>query len=907
MTAWFGGDRASREGLSREGRSRADWLRWGPYLSQRAWGTVREDYSADGDAWAFFPHDQARSRAYRWGEDGLLGWCDDRQLLCLAPALWNGHDPILKERLFGLSGPEGNHGEDIKELWVPLDAAPDYSYAAARYRYPNAAFPYLDLVETNASRGRDLTEYELGDTGVFDADAFTDLVVEYAKSSPDEVIVAYTLTNWSADAVAIDLLATLWFRNTWSWEPGAIRPTLTMGLTEPGTSHVLGSHHALGAVTFAAYGDARLVFTENETNTQRLWGRPGEPFSKDAFHRLVIDGAEGAVNPDQHGSKAAGWWHVALAPGESSQRVVRLQVGAEAGPDRSLAECLAVVDDCRARLGAWFSARHAAVPAPQREVLRAALAGAMWSRQSYRYDVSRWLAGDPGAPVPFGRSVGRNHDWAHVDLDAVMAMPDPWEYPWFAAWDSGFQAVTAALLDPEFAKEQVLLLLGNTAQHPNGQLPAYEWDFGDGNPPVIAWSAWRIAQLDARGTGTLDRAFLERVFHKLLLTFTWWVNRRDSDGRNVFQGGFLGLDNIGVFDRSRPIPGGGLLEQTDATAWMGFFSLAMMRIALELASANETYEDLAVTFFEHFLSIAGAIHDIAGEGISLWDEETGFFTDLIRHPDGSHVRVAVRSLVGLIPLLAVDSLEPEVVASLPRFAAAKDDFLARHPDLAALVPESDRDGQGGRRLLTLAPRHRLEPLLRAVLSQDEFLSDHGIRSLSRRHAADPFVMELGGERHVVGYEPGDSQSALFGGNSNWRGPVWMPINYLLIHALERYDTYYGDELTVELPTGSGQLRTLGDVAHEMRDRLAGLFLPGPDGIPPAVVRELPTAGGDPWAGWHLFHEYFHGDTGAGMGASHQTGWTALIANLIVERFPTAEHPQGPVPKGEDPVSERGGP
>jgi len=531
----------------------------------------------------------------------------------------------------------------------------------------------------------------------------------------------------------------------------------------------------------------------------------------------------------------------------------------------------------------------------------------MWSRQSYRYDVSRWLAGDPGAPVPFGRSVGRNHDWAHVDLDAVMAMPDPWEYPWFAAWDSGFQAVTAALLDPEFAKEQVLLLLGNTAQHPNGQLPAYEWDFGDGNPPVIAWSAWRIAQLDARGTGTLDRAFLERVFHKLLLTFTWWVNRRDSDGRNVFQGGFLGLDNIGVFDRSRPIPGGGLLEQTDATAWMGFFSLAMMRIALELASANETYEDLAVTFFEHFLSIAGAIHDIAGEGISLWDEETGFFTDLIRHPDGSHVRVAVRSLVGLIPLLAVDSLEPEVVASLPRFAAAKDDFLARHPDLAALVPESDRDGQGGRRLLTLAPRHRLEPLLRAVLSQDEFLSDHGIRSLSRRHAADPFVMELGGERHVVGYEPGDSQSALFGGNSNWRGPVWMPINYLLIHALERYDTYYGDELTVELPTGSGQLRTLGDVAHEMRDRLAGLFLPGPDGIPPAVVRELPTAGGDPWAGWHLFHEYFHGDTGAGMGASHQTGWTALIANLIVERFPTAEHPQGPVPKGEDPVSERGGP
>jgi hypothetical protein len=875
------------------------WRRWGPYLSERAWGTVREDYSAYGAAWDYFPHDHARSRAYRWNEDGLAGICDNRQRLCFALALWNGKDPILKERLFGLTGPQGNHGEDVKEYYFYLDSTPTHSYLSMLYKYPQSEFPYQRLVEENARRGKDDLEFELIDTGVFDDDRYFDVLIEYAKAAPDDILIRITATNRGPEAATLRLLPTLWFRNTWSWGRDDRRPSLNESrvLRDDGSFvQAVGAQHPdLGEYELYCKGADELLFTHNETNVLRLYGAPnGAPYVKDAFHECVVYGNRGAVNFSHAGTKAAALYTRTIEAGATftlQARLTRIAAAAPAKPfldfDAAFAQRKQEADEYYAALQDWTDATHLADASQVedlRRVQRQALAGLLWSKQFYHYDVDEWITGDPGQPAPPPeRKQGRNREWLHFNTFDVISMPDKWEYPWFAAWDLAFHCIPLALVDAEFAKNQLVLLTREWYQHPNGQIPAYEWAFGDVNPPVLAWAAWRVYKIDQKQNGKTDRAFLERVYHKLLLNFTWWVNRKDSEGNNIFQGGFLGLDNIGVFDRSAPLPTGGRIEQSDGTSWMGMFCLNMMRIALELARENHVYEDIATKFFEHFLYIAAAMNNIAGEGLSLWDEEDEFFYDVLHLPHGEHVPLKVRSMVGLIPLFAVEVIDAQLLDSVPDFKRRLEWFLSHRPDLTRLISRWFEPGMGETRLVALVRGHRMKRLLKRALDPDEFLSDYGVRALSKVHEQNPYALHVDGTPHVVRYEPAESHSGLFGGNSNWRGPIWFPVNYLLIESIQRFHHYYGDDFKVECPTGSGQYLTLNQIADELSRRLMRIFLCAGDGRRP-VFGGQPTFQRDPhWRDYIPFYEYFHGDNGAGIGASHQTGWTGLVAKLIQQQ------------------------
>ncbi|PYM37957.1 MAG: glucosidase [Candidatus Rokuibacteriota bacterium] len=864
-----------------ESRQRtAHWKRWGPYLSERQWGTVREDYSEDGTAWESFPHDHARSRAYRWGEDGLAGISDNHQRLCFALALWNGRDPILKERLFGLGGIEGNHGEDVKEYYFYLDSTPTHSYMKWLYKYPQRAYPYEGLVAENRRRGRAAPEFELLDTGVFEEDRYFDVQVEYAKASPDDILVRLTVWNRGPEPAELHLLPTLWFRNTWSWEIGAERPRLTVGPALEGARCVEADHPTLGRRRLLCAGGPDLLFTENDSNARRLWGVDAQsPYAKDGINEFVVHGAVGAVNPARTGTKVAARYRVVIAP--DGPREVRLRLtDAPPGSGPLGAEFEAVFDARRREADEFYAEVVPDKLSPDgRQVMRQALAGMLWSKQWYHYDVQRWLDGDPaGPPPPATRLTGRNHRWRHLYNEDVISMPDKWEYPWYAAWDLAFHCVALALVDPDFAKNQLVLFLREWYMHPSGQLPAYEWALADVNPPVHAWAAWRVYKIEKRMRGRADRSFLERVFHKLLLNFTWWVNREDPEGQNIFQGGFLGLDNVGVFDRSAPLPTGGHIEQSDGTSWMGMYCLNMLAIALELARDNPAYEDVASKFFEHFVYIARALNDVSG--IELWDEEDGFYYDVLHLPGGATHRLKVRSIVGLIPLLAVETLEPQAVDRLPNFKRRMSWFIDHRPEFHPHLDTTRRSADGERRLLSLVPRQRLRRVLARMLDEEEFLSSCGVRALSAHHRDHPYRFACDGITEGVAYEPGESTTGLFGGNSNWRGPVWVPLNFLLIEALQRLDWYYGHTFQVELPTGSDRLASLWEVAQELSRRLVRIFLRRPGG-------QRPVHGGverwrtDPhWRDLVLFYEYFHGDTGAGIGASHQTGWTGLVAKLL---------------------------
>jgi hypothetical protein len=858
---------AERGRLAQVPRGRAPWRRWGPYLSERAWGTVREDYSPGGTAWDFFPHDHARSRAYRWNEDGLAGVCDDRQDLCLALAFWNGRDPILKERMFGLTGPEGNHGEDVKEYWFYLDSTPTHSWMRWRYLYPQTEYPYARLVDENRRRGKLDPELELIDTGVFDGDRYWEITADYAKADPEDLLLRVTVRNAGPDAATLDVLPTLWFRNTWSWDPGAERPLI---VAERGG--VTARHSDLGERRLTLSGTPDLLFCDNETNAGRLWGVPSSsPYPKDGVNDHVVHGAA-SVNPDLRGTKAAARYRLTVAPGASVELRLRLAEG-----DRDLgAEFDAILRDRAAEADEFYATlAPASATADEVRVMRQAFAGMLWSKQFYHYDVRRWLTGDPGQPPPPPeRWNGRNADWQHLDSLDVISMPDKWEYPWFAAWDLAFHCTTLAFLDPEYAKSQLVLLCREWFMHPNGQLPAYEWAFGDVNPPVHAWAALRVFQID----GARDYDFLERVFHKLLINFTWWVNRKDAEGNNVFEGGFLGLDNVGPFDRSAALPFAGNLEQSDGTAWMAMYCLSMLEVAVILADHDPTYEDVATKFFEHFMLIALAVHQHG-----LWDEDDGFFYDVLHFADGQRQDLRARSVVGLIPLLAVTVLPAAVRARLRDFSARMDFYLDLRPELNALVEHVHLPGEQDAYLLSVATPDQLRRVLTRMLDESEFLSPHGIRSLSRFHLDHPFRLELGSTAATLDYEPGESTSGLFGGNSNWRGPVWFPINYLLVEALRRFHDYLGDECLVECPTGSGNRRNLADVSDELASRLIRLFVADERGRRP-VFGDTERFQCDP--AWHdliPFHEYFHGETGAGLGASHQTGWSGLVANLLAER------------------------
>jgi len=856
---------------------RAHWRRWGPYLAERQWGTVREDYSAGGTAWDSFPHDHARSRAYRWGEDGIAGISDNHGRLCFALALWNGRDPILKERLFGLTGSEGNHGEDVKEYYFYLDSTPTHSYMKYLYKYPQAAFPYGDLVDTNRQRDRHAPEYELIDTGVFDDDRYFDVMVEYAKASPDDVLIQISATNRGREPAELHLLPTLWYRNTWSWgTSGGERPALR---AVHGRSTTIEAHHgSLGTRWLHCDGGPDLLFTENETNCERLWGVANAgPYVKDGINDYVVSGRADAVNPKLEGTKAAARYRMVIAPGATTTVRLRLTDVSPTGDaftdfERDAARRREEADEFYATI------IPAHLSADARNVMRQALAGLLWSKQFYHYDIGRWLDGDPGGPPPAVRRAGRNRDWRHLYNEDVISMPDKWEYPWYAAWDLAFHMIPFALIDPEFAKAQLILFLREWYMHPNGQIPAYEWSLGDVNPPVHAWAALRVYRIERRLRGRGDREFLEKVFHKLLLNFTWWVNRKDAEGRNVFQGGFLGLDNIGVFDRSAPLPTGDRLEQSDATSWMGMYCLNMLAIALELAKQDPAYADVASKFFEHFVYIAHAV-DSPGTGINLWDEADGFYYDVL-HGNGTAYPVKVRSMVGLIPLFAVETLEPDVVDKLPGFKRRMQWFIDNHPEFRGHVEMATRPGVGVRRLLAIVGRAQLPRVLRLMLDETEFLSPHGIRGVSRYHQDHPYSLRLDGIEHRVDYEPAESSSALFGGNSNWRGPVWFPVNYLLIESLQKFHYFYGDAFKIPFPTGSATTLNLWQVAAELSRRLTRIFLRDADGRRP-VYGGTETLQRDPlWRDLVLFYEYFHGDNGAGIGASHQTGWTGLVAKLL---------------------------
>ena len=872
---------AERSRLEAADRGEAKWRLWGPYLSERQWGTVREDYSPDGEAWTYFPHDHARFRAYRWGEDAIAGLSDDRQLLCFGLSLWNGRDPYLKERLFGLTNAEGNHGEDVKELYFHQDATPTASYLRFLYKYPQAVFPYSDLVAESARRGRGEPEYEILDTGIFDDGRYFDVTVEYAKEAADDIHIRLTVDNRSPEAARLHLVPQLWFRNCWSWKGGTLpaRPRLSRA---PDGQAILAEHPWLPVHRLAADGAPAFLFCDNETNTRHLYGDGGSPGPfKDGFHAAIVGGDPTAVAAS--GTKACA--HYDLMVPANGQAVVRLRLSAGDAP-RAPDSTDSVVALRRAEADAFYGAVQAGLSdTDARSVQRQAFAGMIWSKQLYRLDVRRWLEGDPlQPPPPVSRRKGRNAAWRHFNSAEIMSMPDTWEYPWFAAWDLAFHSVTMALIDPVFAKNQLVLLTREWFMHPNGQLPAYEWEFGDVNPPVHAWAAWRVFEIDREARGDAgDVAFLERVFHKLMINFTWWVNRKDETGRNVFQGGFLGLDNVGVFDRSHPPPAAGTVNQADGTAWMAMYALNLMRIALELAQHDSVYEDIATKFFEHFLLIAEAMTDMAGEGFGLWDEEDQFYYDELDLPDGRMVPLRLRSVVGLAPLFAVEVIEPGTLLRLPGFARRLRWVLKHRPELAAQVSRFCEPGLGDRKLLSLLRGHRMKALLARMLDESEFLSEHGIRSLSAAYREDPYCLPDLGTPLSVRYRPAESDSGLFGGNSNWRGPVWFPMNFLIIESLWRFQAFYGDGFTVECPTGSGRHLTLDAVADELTRRLTGLFLRDGSGARAAFGGDQRWRDDPHFRDHLLFHEYFDGDTGRGLGASHQTGWTALVANLLQPR------------------------
>ncbi len=884
------------------------WKRWGPYLSERQWGTVREDYSPGGTAWEYFPHDHARSRAYRWGEDGIGGISDRHQLICFGLALWNGHDPILKERLFGLNGHEGNHGEDVKEYYFYLDSTPAHTYMRMLYKYPQAAFPYAQLVAENRNRGREAPEYELIDTGVFAESRYFDVFVEYAKADVEDILIKITAINRGPEYASLKILPSVWFRNTWSWGKDLRRPMVRASTSVPGSVCAELQHWQYGKRWLLAAGHPELLFTENETNMERLFAVKNRSYVKDAFHTYLIQGDKSAVNPKQMGTKMAALYPVNLGPGESVTLKLRLTdldplsamsesstlIATTASPAHAeRAEGVPPSNDFAAGFDAVFATRQkeadefyaSRIPKEMSDdaklIMRQSFSGMLWCKQFFHFDVRTWLNGDPAQPPPpRERLQGRNKDWAHLYNEDIISMPDNWEYPWYAAWDLAFHCVPIALIDPDFAKEQLILLLREWYMHPNGQLPAYEWAFSDVNPPVHAWAAWRVYKIERRVRGVADRGFLEKVFHKLLLNFTWWVNRKDPDGMNIFQGGFLGLDNIGLFDRSAPLPTGGHLEQSDGTSWMGMYCLNMLAIALELAKEDPAYEDVASKFFEHFVNIAHAMNDMGSGGRSLWDEADGFYYDVLELPNGEEHFMKIRSMVGLIPLFAVETLEPEIVDRLPGFKRRMQWFMDNHPDVLDHIETTERSARGVRRLLSLVNRKRLRRVLSHMLDETEFLSPHGVRALSRYHLEHPYEVSVDGHMNRVQYEPAESTTGIFGGNSNWRGPIWFPVNYLLIESLQKFHHYFGEDFKVECPTHSARECDLWQVAAEISRRLVRIFARGDDGRRP-VYGGTEIFQKDPhWKDLILFYEFFHGDNGAGIGASHQTGWTGLVAKLI---------------------------
>ena len=872
----------------------ADWLSWGPYLSERQWGTVREDYSAGGDAWDYFPHDQARSRAYRWGEDGIAGISDERQRLCLSLALWNGVDPILKERMFGLTNGQGNHGEDVKEYWFYLDSTPTHSYMKMLYKYPQRAFPYNDLVETNGRRSRDDFEYELIDTGIFDESRYFDVLVEYAKASPDDILVEITAHNRGPEAATLHLLPTLWFRNTWAWGQGGVAPSLMPAEATDGAG-VRASHPELGDWLLACEDSAELLFCENETNTERLFGTPNVArYVKDGINDYVVNGAGDAVNPEHTGTKMAALHKLELEPGASASVRVRLTSATAApGPTASGTPLGSgfdrVIGARRQEADEFFATVVDPSLGPDAgNVMRQALAGMLWGKQYFEYDVHTWLREhgvNPWAVQAQDQGV-RNASWFHLVARDVISMPDKWEYPWFAAWDLALQTIPISFVDVDFAKAQMELLLEDHYLHPNGQIPAYEWNFSDVNPPLHAWSALFLYEREREIRGAGDVSFLERVFQRLLENFTWWVNRKDPDDRNLFQGGFLGLDNIGVFDRSAPLPGGGTLEQADGTAWMGLYCQAMLQIALELSRHDPVYESMAAKFTMHFVWIAAAMNPPDGD--SLWDEQDGFYYDVMRMPDGSTQQLRVRSLVGLLPLCAATVIGPDVVDRNPELMARFERFVEEYKDSIPALGQRPGPGVGGRRLASLVGEERIRRILSIVLDEAEFLGPHGIRAISRYHAEHPYIFDIAGQEFRVDYEPAESHTGMFGGNSNWRGPVWFPMNVVILRGLRQLHMYYGDNLKVECPTGSGNEMNLLEVAQEIGRRLASTFLRGADGRRP-VFGGIEQFQSDPhWNELLLFHEYFHGDNGAGLGASHQTGWTGLVALMFAEASPLSQ-------------------
>jgi hypothetical protein len=872
--------------LAESGTRKKHWKRWGPYLSERAWGTVREDYSPHGNAWEYLPHDHARSRAYRWNEDGLAGISDRRQMICFALALWNERDPILKERIFGLTGNEGNHGEDVKEYYFYLDSTPSHSHMKYLYKYPQAEFPYAKLLEENRRRDKSQPEFELLDTGVFDEDRYFDVFVEYAKADAEDILIKITVTNRGPEAANLRILPTIWFRNTWSWGNHARPPKLHQARPAPNPVIELNPSPVNQTQSNTRWlhceGSPELLFTENETNARRLFGIENlTRFVKDGINDYIVQGAKEAVNAEQVGSKAAAHYKMSLGSGETI--VIRMRL---ADSDFKETNAFGTFDETFALRKREADEFYATVipqdlSADAQNVMRQGFAGMLWSKQFYHYVIKDWLRGDPDNPCPpEERRKGRNHQWTHLYNADVISMPDKWEYPWYAAWDLAFHCIPLALVDPDFAKEQLTLMLREWYMHPNGQIPAYEWALADVNPPVHAWAAWRVYKIDKKRTGRGDREFLKRIFHKLMLNFTWWVNRKDAEGMNIFQGGFLGLDNIGVFDRSAPLPTGGYLEQSDGTSWMAMYTLNLLAIALELAKEEPCYEDMASKFWEHFVYIAHAMSHRGRNCIGLWDQEDGFFYDVLKLPDGSEFPMKIRSMVGLIPLFAVETLEPEVLDRLPGFKRRLEWFIDNRPDLTENFACMRSEGMGERRLLSIANEAQLRRILKYMLDEREFLSPYGIRALSQFHRDSPYSLHVNGTEHRVDYEPGESTTGVFGGNSNWRGPIWFPLNFLLVESLQKFHHYLGNDFKVEFPTGSGNMKTLWDVAGELSRRMTNIFLRDEKGHRP-VFGNLDKFQTDPhWRDLLLFHEYFHGDSGSGVGASHQTGWTGVVTKLM---------------------------
>ncbi len=853
------------------------WKHWGPYLTERQWGTVREDYSPDGSAWEFCTHDMARSKAYRWGEEGLMGISDSKQILCFSVALWNQKDPIIKERVYGLTGNEGNHGEDPKDYYYYVDSTPTHSYMKALYKYPQNEFPYSLLINENRKRNRDQPEYELIDTGVLNDNKYFDVFTEYAKGDAEDILIKITIANRGAEEATLNVLPTIWFRNSWSWGYDETKPSLEA----EGKNQINIKHQKLGIYHMYCDGNPELLFCDNDTNYKKLYNAPNSSaYCKDGINNYLVNGDKDAVNPAKKGTKAAVNYLVTVKGGKSVELVLRLTNHEMESP---FAEFKKIFTKRIKEADEFYEELQVNLPNDdQKLVQRQAYAGMLWTKQFFNFNVNQWLKGDPGQVAPpANRKFGRNSHWEHLNAENILSMPDKWEYPWFAAWDTAFHTIPLCRLDPWFAKRQLEILLREYYMHPNGQIPAYEWNFGDVNPPVHGWATWRVYEIDKEANGGVgDTDFLEKIFHKLLLNFTWWVNQKDSGGNNIFEGGFLGLDNIGVFDRSRPLPTGGTIEQADGTSWMAMYALNMLRIAVELSLTKPVYQDMASKFFEHFLQIAGALNALGGEGVNLWDDQDDFFYDMLHLPNGPSIPLRVRSMVGLIPLYAVETLDPETLDKLPIFKRRVEFVLKSRPDLASLVSRWHEPGKGETRLLSLVRGYRMSKILKRMLDESEFLSEYGIRALSRFHLEHPYEFNVHGELFSVKYTPAESNTSLFGGNSNWRGPIWMPVNYLIIESLIKFYHYYGDEFKVEYPTGSGQLKNIKEIAMLLSQRLMKIFLKNENGERP-VNGSYEKFQKDPYfKDLVLFYEYFHGDNGSGIGAPHQTGWTGVIADLI---------------------------